>query len=181
MKSYSRLRAEHEQVSLSANTDSLTGVTNRRGFDSTVETMVASVETGCAGVLVIDLDRFKLVNDTCGHDVGDDVLRAVATKVCEHLREGDLVARLGGDEFVVLLPGADAAAAELVASRMVQAVERIDDSTVTASIGVAGGAVQDVRATLRHADAAMYAAKRAGGNRVLRHQPGLELGGRSVA
>jgi diguanylate cyclase (GGDEF)-like protein len=176
MKSYSRLRTEHEQVARSAETDSLTGVANRRGFDRTVEAMVASEVTGRVGVLVVDLDRFKQVNDTCGHDAGDAVLQTVATRVCEHLREADLVARLGGDEFVVLLPGADAAAAEVVASRMVEAVDRIEQCTVTASIGVASGAMPDVRAMLRRADAAMYAAKRAGGNRVVGHRPGLDLG-----
>ena len=180
MKSYSRLRAEHEQVSRSAETDPLTGVANRRGFDRTVDAMVASEVTGRVGVLVVDLDRFKQVNDTCGHDAGDAVLRAVSARICEHLRDGDLVARLGGDEFVVLLPGADAAAAAVVASRMVEAVERIEDCTVTASIGVASGAMPYVRATLRQADAAMYAAKRAGGSRALCHRPGLDLGGRPV-
>jgi diguanylate cyclase (GGDEF)-like protein len=181
MKSYSRLRAEHEQVSLSAHTDSLTGVANRRGFDRTVETMVASETAGRVGVLVVDLDRFKQVNDTHGHDAGDAVLRAVSARVCQQLRDGDLVARLGGDEFVVLLPGADAAAAEAVATRMVEAVDRIEDCTATVSIGVASGTMPDVRATVRQADAAMYAAKRAGGNRALRHRPGHDVGGQSVA
>jgi diguanylate cyclase (GGDEF)-like protein len=187
-----RLHRDNVLAHREALEDHLTGVGNRRAMDEALLTWQAEMSdlhpvpgqrTGDLqlSLLVVDLDDFKEINDTYGHVVGDEVLRTVAMAVRGMARAEDLVARLGGDEFVVLLPGADAAAAELVASRMVQAVERIDDSTVTASIGVAGGAVQDVRATLRHADAAMYAAKRAGGNRVLRHQPGLELGGRSVA
>jgi diguanylate cyclase (GGDEF)-like protein len=85
------------------------------------------------------------------------------------VRGGDLVARLGGDEFGVLLPGAGASAANLVAHRMVEVIGALDDGDVTVSIGVASGATSDALATWHAADSAMYFAKRAGGNQAHLH------------
>jgi diguanylate cyclase (GGDEF)-like protein len=168
MKSYDRLRSEHEVVARTAEMDSVTEVANRRAFDRVVEAMEVSGDDRRVAVLLVDLDDFKQVNDTQGHAAGDAVLRAVAGVLAAEVRDGDLVARLGGDEFGVLLPGAGTRAANLVAHRMVEAIGALDD--VTVSIGVAGGATSGVLSTWRAADSAMYFAKRAGGNRAYLHE-----------
>jgi len=170
MKSYDRLRGEHERMARTAETDSLTEVANRRAFDRVVESMGASGGDRRVAVLLVDLDEFKQVNDTLGHAAGDTVLRAVAAVLAGEVRDGDLVARLGGDEFGVLLPGADTATASLVAHRMIEAIGALGDCPVTVSIGVASGAASGVSATWHAADSAMYVAKRAGGNRAHLHE-----------
>jgi diguanylate cyclase (GGDEF)-like protein len=171
MKTYDQLRRENARVELVAETDSLTGLTNRRGFDRVVESMRVSGDARCISVLLIDLDKLKQVNDTYGHAVGDQALRAVAGVLSGVVRDGDVVARLGGDEFAVLLPGAHDGAAHWVAQRMVQAIDALDNSIMTISIGVAAGAMSAVLTTLRAADSAMYVAKRAGGNRAFCSEP----------
>ena len=171
MKSYDRLRGEHERMARTAETDSLTEVANRRAFDRVVESMGASGGDRRVAVLLVDLDEFKQVNDTLGHAAGDTVLRAVAAVLTGEVRDGDLVARLGGDEFGVLLPGVDTATASLVAHRMIEAIGALGDCPVTVSIGVASGAASGVSATWHAADSAMYVAKRAGGNRAHLHEP----------
>lgn len=171
MRSYDRLRSEHERVTRTAETDSLTEVANRRAFDRVVESMGLSGDDRRVAVLLVDLDDFKRVNDTRGHAAGDAVLRAVAAVLTGEVRDGDLVARLGGDEFGALLPGADAGTAHLVAERMVNAIGALDDCVTTVSIGVASGATSGVLTTWRAADSAMYAAKRAGGDRAHLHDP----------
>jgi diguanylate cyclase (GGDEF)-like protein len=171
MKSYDQLRNEHERVARASETDSLTGVANRRGFDGAVESMAVPGDAHRVSVLLVDLDNFKQVNDTQGHIVGDRVLRAIAAVLVGAVRDGDLVARLGGDEFGVLLPGAGVGAANSVAQRMVEAIDALDDSVVTVSIGVASGPMSGVLTTLWAADSAMYVAKRAGGNRAHLFEP----------
>jgi diguanylate cyclase (GGDEF)-like protein len=170
MKSYDRLQAEHEQVARTADTDPLTGIANRRGFDRAVAEMDALDASGCVGVLLVDLDGFKQVNDSEGHAAGDRVLQGVASELKAVVRDADVVARLGGDEFGVLLPGARADEAAQVAQRMVRGVDGMVDCAVTVSIGYASGATSEIYATLRAADAAMYVAKRAGGNRHRGHR-----------
>jgi diguanylate cyclase (GGDEF)-like protein len=171
MKSYDRLRGEHERVARIAEIDSLTGVANRRAFDRAVESMRRMSDDRRVAVVLVDLDTFKQVNDTRGHAAGDAVLRAVAGVLAGLVRDGDLVARLGGDEFGALLLGANVGVATSVARRMVDAVESLDDCVVTVSVGVAGGTASDIVALLKVADSAMYVAKRAGGNRAHSHLP----------
>ena len=164
-KSYDQLRKEHDRVARNAETDPVTQVPNRRAFDRVVESMKGSGDDRHLSVLVVDLDKFKAVNDALGHAAGDEVLREVAAVLSREVRDGDLVARLGGDEFGVLLPGAGGRIAQTVARRMVNAIEALDDAFVSVSIGVASGAASSVIATWHTADLAMYVAKRAGGNR----------------
>jgi diguanylate cyclase (GGDEF)-like protein/PAS domain S-box-containing protein len=161
-----RLEAELSRL---ATRDDLTGLYNRRFFEREVKQALRLLRRhgGQASVLFVDLDRFKEVNDTLGHQAGDDLLKHVALILTGRLRESDIIARLGGDEFAVLLPmtGADGAAA-IVRALEQEFIERpalLEGRAVTAraSIGVAElDAELDVDGVLRRADQAMYAVKR---------------------
>ena len=163
LRSYEQLRADHEQVSLAADTDPLTGVANRRAFDRAVIHHASSNDQARVAVLVIDLDKFKPLNDAQGHAAGDQALQAVAAALTDQVREHDLLARTGGDEFCALLPGADSDGATQVAARMVQAVRDLN-LVVTVSIGVATGHSTAIQDTLHRADESMYTAKAGGGD-----------------
>ncbi len=157
-----------------AETDALTGQPNRRALDELLRQQVAVARsTGRAfSVLLLDIDHFKLVNDTHGHGAGDDTLRAFAQRVREHLRQGDTCARYGGEEFVVVLPGTTLVAALEVAERLRQGVADASLMSVplvraTVSIGAAQHASgETVEQLLARADSAVYAAKRGGRNQV---------------
>ncbi len=162
-----------ERLRRLAEYDPLTGVRNRRQFEHDLALALRACRRRGeqAALLMIDLDGFKAVNDTYGHNVGDDVLRAVASAIRKRLRETDIVARLGGDEFVVLLPHDSAAKAASVAEdlRRCLAAVTVDAGgtpvTIGASIGVAH-IDQDTagrEAALAAADRAMYAHKRPSG------------------
>lgn len=153
-------------------TDPLTGLPNRRAFEQDVADL--RVEGQEASLLIADVDRFKLVNDTHGHAAGDYVLQRLATTLRDNLRHNDLLARLGGEELSILLPDTGVQEARVVAERLRAAVETMDlewqgrPLQVTISIGVAVGRGSTAAATLfTQADAALYAAKRAGRNRVV--------------
>lgn len=156
--------------------DPLTGVINRKGlafaFDRIAHQARRRKGLGVA-VLLIDVDRFKVVNDTRGHAAGDDLLRLLVAAAYGVLRAGDTLARQGGDEFVVLLPGADAANALAIAERMRLAFQDLaaeshPDVKPTLSIGVAQDPSGNLSlgALLAQADGALYASKRAGRNAV---------------
>ena len=174
-----RLRANYEQSLSLALTDSLTGVFNRRYVSAHLPRLLdrAADSNKPVSILMFDIDHFKRVNDTFGHDVGDDVLREVAVRASRNLRNFDLVARLGGEEFVVIMPDTDGEAALVVAERLRNRIgdtpfkvdAPVDEITVTVSVGVAvGGRVGDTVDTLiKRADEALYHAKRAGRNRVV--------------
>lgn len=156
--------------------DHLTGLPNRALLADRVQQAIAQhARDGVPfALLFIDLDGFKLVNDRCGHQAGDEVLRQVARRLGERVRAVDTVARIGGDEFVVLLAGlADRSLASEIASELVDAVRQpvaLPDGpcAVGASVGVAVHPQDgnDLDALLASADQAMYEAKRAGGNRI---------------
>lgn len=165
--------------------DTLTDLPNRVLFHDRAEHALdlARRDRTSVALLLMDLDRFKDVNDTFGHHVGDLLLREMGPHLREELRDGDTLARLGGDEFAVLLPGAGAAVAVSVAERLVRAVERpfvIDGQalSVGASVGLACSPehASDAETLLRRADVAMYVAKRAPGSYAM-YSPEQDEGG----
>jgi len=167
-RSRRRLRDQSDLTAHQALHDSLTGLPNRALFRShTVGAFEAAERTGeQVAVVLVDLNRFKDVNDTLGHDYGDVLLAQVADRFSSAVRIGDVVARLGGDEFAVLLcdtsaPGALSAAQRLTDTLAEPFTVRDITLDVEASIGIAlVGAGSDVETALRHADIAMYEAKR---------------------
>jgi diguanylate cyclase (GGDEF)-like protein/PAS domain S-box-containing protein len=159
--------------------DFLTGMFNRRHFERELAHEVErSARYGSPGsVLLIDVDHFKMINDTFGHMAGDDLLKGIAGLLKHRMRHTDTLARLGGDEFAVLLPQTNAQQASAVAADFVKALNRqaavlADQSIhITASIGVASFEnLSDVE-VLKCADIAMYGAKQAGRNRFVLYQP----------
>jgi diguanylate cyclase (GGDEF)-like protein len=168
LKSLKTLRSEHELATRAATTDPLTGVTNRRGFDDMVTTLMAGNAVDASApvaVLIVDVDRFKQINDGLGHSAGDNILRQVTQALSRSVRDGDTLARLGGDEFAALLPDTESGGARRVAQRMVDAVGELDLCGATVSVGVARGPAQALLDTIVQADWEMYAAKKLGGNR----------------
>jgi diguanylate cyclase (GGDEF)-like protein len=146
--------------------DGLTKLANRTLLHERIQTALEApaAQPQRAALLLLDLDRFKIVNDTLGHHVGDALLVHVAEQLRAHVRSGDTVARLGGDEFVVLMPGAGQREAQTLAHRLQTAFlggVTIDGHQlgVGASIGIATGDLQDAETLLRQADADMYRAK----------------------
>jgi diguanylate cyclase (GGDEF)-like protein/PAS domain S-box-containing protein len=178
-----RVTAE-ETIRRMAYYDPLTGLPNRALFGDRllVATQQAKRDGYPLAIAFLDLDDFKAVNDSLGHLVGDDLLRAVANRLREQLREGDTIARLSGDEFTIIGRLRDTGDADAFAQRLLSALEEtftIDDRelAVTASIGIAlypdhaleGGDL------LRHADAAMYSAKESGRNIYRLYSPSMGL------
>lgn len=174
--------AQHfELIRKMATTDGLTGLVNHRQFQVRYEEAMARARrTGSPfGLLLIDIDHFKLVNDEHGHPVGDEVLRSVARRLSQTVREVDLVARYGGEEFVVLLEGAAPEGARTMAERIREAVAAEPIAAggkalrVTISLGLACYPLHgDGRELLLElADQALYAAKRGGRNQVRVHEP----------
>ncbi|MEM8708551.1 MAG: EAL domain-containing protein, partial [Actinomycetota bacterium] len=160
-------RRSRQLLEYQATHDELTGLPNRRSFVSDVSAELALGQE--FAVIILDLDRFKLVNDSLGHPAGDQLLITCADRIRLSLRPGDLVCRLGGDEFAILLRSpADTAAASVVADRLLGLLSepvRIGDEEVfpSASIGIAVPSDGDgVDELMRHADAAMYQAKSQG-------------------
>ncbi len=157
--------------------DPLTGLNNRRFMENHLATMLdnARVRRAPLTLMILDIDHFKQVNDTYGHDCGDEVLKAFADRLRGIIRGGDLLCRLGGEEFVIVMPGVNVQAATRIAERARLAIQQeqfVIDSTgrmipVTVSIGIAErGAEGDANSLYRRADRALYRAKAEGRNRV---------------
>ncbi len=159
-----------------ARIDPLTGLANRRGFDERFAQVVQETDRygGAAALILVDIDHFKLINDTFGHDGGDAVLVAVSASLADGRRTVDIAARLGGEEFAILLPQTDARGAREVAERLRKRVEALTvrtnsgEARATASFGVSEYAARAGEAdrVVERADQALYAAKRNGRNRV---------------
>jgi diguanylate cyclase (GGDEF)-like protein len=173
----------HETVERQAVTDELTGLSNRRRFQETLAGEVARSQRfdQGLGLVMLDLDNFKQVNDTYGHQQGDVVLRDVARVLRESSRAIDLPARYGGEELAVVLPGTDLEGAYDLAERVREGIEALEfpleDENgerrvikITASLGAAalGDGTDDMRELVAAADAALYRAKRAGKNQTVR-------------
>jgi two-component system cell cycle response regulator len=179
-KRYTERLRDNVQMSIEAAiTDALTGLHNRRYMESHLKKLVeqASARGKQLSVLVLDIDYFKSINDTYGHDCGDDVLREFAIRVRKSIRGIDLACRIGGEEFVVVMPETDMAVAATVAERLRRKIAAepfpLDQGRrtidVTISIGIAAlEASHDTAAQLlKRADQALYRAKRNGRNRVV--------------
>lgn len=171
-----RLRSTYE-ISLSmALTDSLTGLYNRRYFETHFQKLLQKSEESkkSMGVLLMDIDHFKNFNDTYGHNIGDEVLKIFAQRVKDSLRSFDLVARLGGEEFVVLLPDVSPETAYFIAERLRRLIGdapfacAVPEGKVTVTTSIGGTMVQGngqrMEDVLEQADKALYLAKEAGRN-----------------
>ena len=175
------LTGEKKRLAWQASHDPLTGLANRRELERQLDETLAGFKAGdrSNAFVFVDLDQFKLVNDTCGHLAGDELLRQIALILREEARASDLVARLGGDEFGLLLPGCESEEAGTIAERLRGAIEKHGFTwdkrsfVVTASIGCACIAEPDIsmEEALRQADIACYGAKERGRNRVQMYRP----------
>ncbi len=168
---HAQARLDHQ-----AHHDPLTGLPNRTLFETRLRAAIedALLDQRMGAVLFIDLDRFKHINDSLGHPVGDQLLKSIAERLKAHLRDIDTVARLGGDEFIILLPGLPQKDdAELVAHKLLECFNQPfqfdgQELFISASIGISRYPEdgQDVATLVKNADAAMYRSKARGRNRV---------------
>ncbi len=186
LRDVTEIRRLVHKMSYQTSHDALTGLINRREFEHCLDTALKSVRLTNASYVVcyIDLDQFKVVNDTCGHAAGDELVKQLSTKLAATLGEHDILARLGGDEFGVLLFNCEPARGVDVAAYLLESVKALrftwEDKTfnLAASIGVVPlnkefAAITDV---LRAADSACYVAKELGRNRIhIFHQNDLTM------
>lgn len=174
----SELRQSVSNTMALAVTDDMTGLYNRRYFDRHLGVMLSKAQgqDRDMALMILDIDHFKSVNDTYGHDIGDAVLREFAARLKRNIRGVDLACRFGGEEFVVLMPDTDYAQAEMVAERVRQAIsERVFEVnagrplavTVSAGVTLHENAADTPESLIKRADVALYRAKREGRNRVV--------------
>lgn len=169
-----RMSAELQRL---ATFDALTGVPNRRHFEERFAQIIAAREASgrSISILMIDVDRFKQINDTHGHPAGDEVLKVVARRCREALREGDLLARFGGEEFIVLLTDPHAREVDLVTERLRRVISdvpiAIDKLAIAVSVSIGAVTATDrdgdenlLQTLISRADSALYCAKRDGRN-----------------
>jgi diguanylate cyclase (GGDEF)-like protein/PAS domain S-box-containing protein len=173
MHDTSELRGLTRQMTYQASHDALTGLVNRREFERRLREAMDAAQTGdvAHALCYLDLDRFKVVNDTCGHTAGDNMLREVATIIKDAVRDSDTAGRIGGDEFALLLVGCPLEKARQIADDVVRAVDdyrfvwkdkifNIGVSIGLVEIGRGGGSIEDL---MNSADSACYVAKKQGG------------------
>ncbi|MEX0405199.1 GGDEF domain-containing protein [Aquibium sp. LZ166] len=169
------LSARSQTLEHAALTDSLTGMQNRRYFDDALREYLQEFKriNKPVGLVILDLDHFKTVNDTHGHDVGDEVLKVVANCLRDFTRHHDVAARLGGEEFAVVAPNMDKESLTKLAERIRLAIAQLSVSTgnvtlrVTTSVGLAvWDRKESAEDFFRRADRMLYQAKRMGRNRV---------------
>ena len=172
----SERKDQEEQIRYLAMNDALTSLPNRRAFDNIVQRVIRETADGGvqAAMVIVDVDDFKLVNDSAGHTIGDQVLAELAQLLQRQLRAGDFLGRLGGDEFVIVLQNVTEEGAFEIAERLRAAVDAsrfyepdvVIDVTVSAGIAMIERGL-DARTLLSRADSAMYTAKERGKNRVI--------------
>ena len=178
VRSQLRRKRHYERIVEESLVDPLTCAFNRRYFDAHAPRMAARCRAARnpVAVLMIDVDNLKQINDARGHSAGDRVLKEVVDRFTSALRPSDLVARVGGDEFVVVMPETDPDAALHIAERLCSRIgdTPVEGVAVTVSVGTAASRPdeEELDATLQRADAALYEAKRAGGNRVIAYGRG---------
>jgi len=169
----SELRGLTRQMTYQASHDALTGLVNRREFERRLQEALDSAQLGDAGhaLCYLDLDHFKVVNDTCGHTAGDNMLREIASLIKEAVRDSDTVGRIGGDEFALLLAGCPLEKARQIADNVVRSVDdyrfvwkdkifNVGVSIGLVEIGRDSGTIEDI---MNAADSACYVAKKQGG------------------
>ena len=184
LTAYRENRALLHRLEHGATHDALTQLPNRAYFAERLQHALANTNGRPLSVALIDLDSFKTINDTLGHNTGDALLVAVGRRLASQLTEHDTVARLGGDEFVVVLDGTDPTGADIAVRRMLESLTSPfwadgHELLVSASIGIADGRDGDnASELLRQADVAMYAAKSQGGASHLHYRP--DMGGSSA-
>jgi diguanylate cyclase (GGDEF)-like protein len=163
----------HSISTRAAQTDELTGLKNRRAFFEQAQRLYNHCQNYqlplCA--VMLDMDHFKHINDTYGHQVGDQVLRQMGVVICKFFRESDIHGRLGGEEFAVLLPETSLEAAQNLAEELIQSIAGLMTGPVhciTASVGVASMETsdKDLHSLMSNADKALYRAKARGRNQV---------------
>jgi len=178
----SERKLAEERIQQLAHYDVLTGLPNRVLFSDRLEQSIINAQRNQSKValLFLDLDRFKQINDTLGHDIGDELLKMVAQRLMNCVREQDTLSRQGGDEFIAILPDADITGAELVAAKMLNAIIQPyminkHELRISSSIGIAvyPDQAQDAESLIKYADVAMYQAKDNGRNRYLRFDPSM--------
>ncbi|MGR8919864.1 MAG: putative bifunctional diguanylate cyclase/phosphodiesterase [Gammaproteobacteria bacterium] len=170
----SERRAMAEVLEHNANHDFLTGLLNRRAFEQRLQDYLARATASSPVALVyFDLDRFKLINDTCGHRAGDELLRSLSRELGRVVPQDCVFARIGGDEFGLIVPAASAGEAHVLARQLVQSIERFrfEYDNRLHSVGVSAGitmltATDSPTDAMQSADAACYAAKNAGNNQI---------------
>jgi two-component system cell cycle response regulator len=178
-KRYTERLRDNVQMSIEmAITDALTGLFNRRYMETHLGTLVeqAASRGKPIAVLILDIDYFKAINDTHGHDAGDDVLREFALRIRKSIRNIDLACRYGGEEFVIVMPETDMTVAGMVAERIrrriasepfaIQQGARSLEVTISIGLAALGAPSDNAAAILKRADQALYRAKRDGRNRV---------------
>jgi diguanylate cyclase (GGDEF)-like protein len=183
-----KLESTTRELEEKSRRDSLTGLYNRAHLDEVTgkEFQLAKTNTWPMTVIFVDLDHFKRVNDTYGHQVGDDVLKTASALLQENTRDGDIVARYGGEEFIIILPGGGVTSARAVTRRFLEAFRNTphrmsptNTEVVTASIGVAVHGEQmnfeSCDELIRAADSAVYAAKRQSRNCVVEYDGRMEV------
>ena len=163
--------------------DAMTGLHNRRFLEEYTETLVAATQRRKSqmSILMLDLDFFKMVNDTHGHDAGDTVLKALAKVLTQSVRSSDMVIRYGGEEFMIILQDTDGDGAELVSEKIRAAVEALKvqltgtvlQKTISIGLAVFPTDSDTFWQTVKYADVALYRAKETGRNRVIRFTPEL--------
>ncbi|WHY03586.1 GGDEF domain-containing protein [Neobacillus sp. DY30] len=168
-----RLEGAEEKYRKLAYYDPLTGLSNRRYFEEKVShsLMQDSKEGKIGAVIFIDIDGFKLVNDTYGHEIGDSLLKEIGKRLLASVRKEDLISRFAGDEFIFYLPNVDKASVLIIVKRIIEDINKpfvINNNTIltSTSVGISffSEKRKDIKSLLRNADKAMYKAKLHGKN-----------------